>query len=150
MAIQLVDHSKFSHAYIRFRSESYDRDLVYQASGMKVNFIGLPLFLDHVNIYKEFNIEVSEETKQKVVQFAIDHVGLPYSLGAAIGILAVKAAALFGRKIKNPVSQRGYFCSELAAIILKDYTGAALTDDDVKRMTPSDVYDFLEANYQAV
>jgi hypothetical protein len=142
-AIMLVDGSNFSHSYIRFHSDSYDRDLVYQASGLRVNFIGLPLFQSQEVIVKEFTIPVSEATKMKVVQFAIDNVGIPYSLGAALGILAVKIAALAGRKIKNPISQQGYFCSELAAIILEDYLGADFTSDQVKCMTPTDVYNYL-------
>lgn len=142
-AIMIVDGSNFAHAYIRFHSDSYDRDLVYQASGLRVNFIGWSLFQSQEVITKEFIIPVSVETKQKVIQFAIDNVGMPYSLGAALGIALVKLASLFGKKIKNPVSQKGYFCSELAAIILQDYCGASLTDDDVKRMTPTDLYNYL-------
>lgn len=142
-AIMLFDRSSFAHAYIKFHSDSYDRDLVYQASGLRVNFMGWNLFKSQEVIVKEFVIPVAPETKQKVIQFAMDNVGMPYSLGAALGILAVKGAALIGVKIKNPISQRGYFCSELAAIILEDYCGAQLTDEDVRRMTPTDVYNYL-------
>jgi hypothetical protein len=142
--IMLFDWSKFSHAYIRFHSDSYDRDLVYQASGLRVNFMGWKLFKSQEVIVKEFDIEVTPETKQAVIQFAIDRVGTPYALWAAIiGIPAVKIAAMFGYKIKNPVSQMGDFCSELAALVMKDYLNAQLTDDDVKRMTPTDVCNYL-------
>lgn len=142
-AIMLFDWSNFSHTYIRFHSDSYDRDLVYQASGLKVNFIGWKMFQSEEVVVREFVIPVAAAAKLKVVQFAIDNVGKPYSLGAVLGIIVVKIAGLFGHKIKNPISQQGYFCSELAALILEDYCNAQLSNDDVKRMTPTDVCNYL-------
>lgn len=142
-AIMLFDRSDFSHAYIRFHSDSYDRDLVYQASGLYVNFIGWKMFLSKEVIVKEFTITVSPEVKQTVIQFAIDNVGSPYALGTALGLVVVKVAALFGKKIKNPVSQKGHFCSELAALVMKDFLGETLSANDVKCMTPTDVCNFL-------
>jgi hypothetical protein len=101
------------------------------------------MFLANEVIVREFSIPVSTETKQKIIQFSIDNVGAPYALGTALGIIPVKIAALFGYKIKNPVSQQGAFCSELAAIILKDYADAPFTSEQVQCMTPTDVYNYL-------
>lgn len=142
-AIMLFDWSNFSHAYVRFHSTSYDRDLVYQASGSKVNFIGWARFQEIEVIVKEFEIPVSEDTQKAVVQYCIDSVGSGYALFGAFGIVAVKIAALFGKKIANPITQGGYWCSEVAAIILGDYLGADLTLADARRMTPTDVCNYL-------
>lgn len=142
----LFDWSSFSHAYIRFHSDSYDRDLVYQASGLRVNFIGWKMFLSKEIIVKEFTIPVSPETKQRVIQFALDNVGTPYALGTAFGIIIVRIAALFGKKIKNPVNQLGYFCSELVAIVMEDFLNAHISVDDVRRMTPTDDYNLLDTH----
>lgn len=140
----------FSHSYVRFHSDSYSRDLLYQASGLRVNFIGFPMFLSQEIVVHEFVIPVSAETKQAVIQFAIDNVGAPYALLNAFGIVAVKFMALFGKKIKNPVNQKGHFCSELTALTVKDFldaTKSKLSVDDVKRMMPIDDYNFLAANF---
>lgn len=141
--IMLFDWSNFSHSYIRFHSDAYDRDLVYQASGLKVNFIGWTMFQSEEVIVHEFQIPISTETKMKIVQYAIDNVGTPYALGAALGIVLVKITALFGKKIKNPISQKGYWCSEVAAIVLGDYMDAPITPDQARTMTPTDVCNFL-------
>ena len=56
--IRAVTKSPFSHAYIRFYSEEYDRWLIFQASGAKVNFIGQTMFDGIETIYEEFNVPV--------------------------------------------------------------------------------------------
>lgn len=149
-AIMWADKSDFSHVYIRFHSNSADRDLVYQASGMKVNFIGWILFQQAEVAVHEFSIPVTAETKTKVIQFAIDNCGIEYALGQALGIGLVKAAALFGKKIANPVSSSGYFCSKMVAIILREYFNAPFTDEEIAVMTPTDCYDYLNIFMQHV
>jgi len=146
-AIMLFGWRNFSHVYVRFHSDFFKRDLVYQASGLRVNFIGFPMFLSQEIVVKEFTVPVSDETQQAVIQFMIDNVGAPYAFWAAIGTVAVKIAAVFGKKIKNPISQQGHFCSEITALIAKDFLGGKLTTEDVKRMTPADDYKFFESMF---
>ena len=143
----LADRSSFSHAYIEFNSEFYQRNLIYQASGLSVNFIGEDLFNSKEVTVKEFTIPISDEAKKQVVQFAIDHAGLPYNIGGVVGIGAVKFCALFGKRIKNPITGNGYFCSELAAQILQDFEDASFSSQDIQKMTPTDLYDYLQAKY---
>jgi hypothetical protein len=142
-AIMLFDWSNFSHAYIRFSMDAYDREMVFQASGLRVNFMPWTTFQTMEVIVHEFEIPVSAETKQAVIQYALDEVGTPYALLAAFGIIPVKIAALFGKKIKNPITQKGDWCSEEAAIVLKDYDQIPFTADQVRCMTPTDVYNYL-------
>jgi len=139
----------FSHAYVRFHMDGYDRDVVFQASGTKVNFIGWEKFQEIEVIVHEFQIPITHETETVIIQSAIDELGAPYALFGAFGIVAVKAAALFGRKIKNPVTQKGAWCSEVAAMILRDYDSIPFTADEVRAMTPADVCDYLSAHMPA-
>ena len=145
-AIMAVDGSNFSHAYVRFHMDSYDRDVVFQASGLKVNLIEWNNFQAIETVVKEFAIPTSNETQLYVVQFAIDNLGAPYDIAGIVDVAAEKFAKLFGKKIKPPVSQNGYYCSELVAHVLEDFFAAKLTTDQVKRMTPTDVYNYLLAN----
>lgn len=139
----------FSHAYVRFNLDAFDRGVIFQASGMKDNFVGQTMFRGMEVIVKEFTIPLSPDTKKAVVQYMIDEAGTPYALLSAFGIVAVKAASLFGCRIKNPVTQKGDWCSEVAAIILKDYDNLPLSSDDVRRMLPSDLCDYLEARLRS-
>lgn len=145
--IMLFDWSNFSHAYIRFHLSEYNRDVVFQASGTRVNFISWDIFKGMEVIVREFEIPLTPETMKSVVQYALTEVGTPYALfEAIIGIPLVKLASLFGRKIKNPINQKGDFCSELAAIILTDYSEVPFTADEARSMTPTDVYNYLVAH----
>ena len=74
--IRAVTGSQFSHAYIRFYSEEYNRWLVYQASGLKVNFIGQTMFDGAETVYEEFTVPVTALTKKIAIQGAIDKCGV--------------------------------------------------------------------------
>src|SRR5271166_1592644 len=79
--IRLVTWSPISHAYIKYYNSYADRWEVFQASGLKVNFIGSIMFDSVENIYAEFTIPVQSTTKQGVVQGAVDKCGSSYGLG---------------------------------------------------------------------
>lgn len=121
--IMKVEKTDYSHAYIRIHSEKYDRDLIYQASGLAVNFMNIEMFNNHNNVIHEFEIEVSDETYLDIMRFAIDNVGIPYGSKELIGFGLIKLAALFNKKISNPFSNgtKTSVCSELVARILNDF-----------------------------
>lgn len=133
----------YSHAYVRFYSNEWDREIVYQASGSKVNFISWDRFQKIEVIVHEFEIPVSDETMKKTAQFCVDSLGSGYALIGAFGMVLVRMARLFGSKIRNPITQGGYWCSEAAATILKDRLGAKISQDDIRDMLPTDVCNYL-------
>ena len=142
--IRLVTWSSVSHAYIRFYEEDYDRWLIYQASGLKVNFIGKMMFDGAEIVYKEFTVPVSDLTKKVAVQNAIDRCGDPYSVLQVIGYGAVLIARLFRKKIHNPFySGSSFVCSELVAEILREIAGEEAEDIDPSTMTPRDILEFM-------
>jgi hypothetical protein len=139
--IRLVTWSLFSHAYVKFYDDELDRWIVFQASGLKVNFIGQVMFDSIEDIYEEFVIPVSGATKKSVMQGAIDKCGSPYGIGQCLGFLWILFMRLFGKRVKNPLySGSSYFCSEMVSDVL---TEIGVGDLDPSAMDPKDVRDFL-------
>lgn len=147
-AIQKVLNAPFSHTYIKFKSDKFDRVLVYQASGLAVNFMEESRMLDTHEVVAEFELEVSDEAYKKTVQFAIDEAGVPYGMSQIFGILYVKALALFGVKAKNPFpnGNSNYVCSELVAQILKEIIGLEV-QEDLDLIDPKEVFELLQKNH---
>lgn len=147
--IRLFTWSQFSHAYIQYYNAYADRWMVFQASGILVNFIGRTMFETKENIRAEFEIPVTTLTKLKTVEFAIDNVGLPYGLGQVFGFLLVLIVRIFKKHIKNPFANTSsFFCSELTAQIL---TEILQPNDslDPTTMSPQDLYEYLiSKNYK--
>ena len=134
----------YSHVYVQFYSDSYERNLVYQASSTKVNFMGQEIFLKDNLVIAEFEVEISKESKKQIVQFAIDSCGKPYGMKAVFGLGIVRIAELFGKIIKNPFrdDETTYVCSELGAYILEHYANVRLPKN-YEDITPKDLYNCL-------
>ena len=115
--IMLCERVPFSHAYIRIRSESLDRDMIYQATGSGVYFVGLPAFELHSKIVEEYAFEVSDQARKKMLQWAIDTSGKPYGRLQLLGLGLKRLCSLVGIRIGNPFKSGSgaYICTELAA-----------------------------------
>ena len=140
-------NTEFSHVEIKFKSDKFDRVLIYQASGLAVNFVEEQRFMKSHKILHEFVLDVSEETYIKTIQFAIDHAGVPYGISQIFGILYVKVLELFGKRVKNPFpnGNGNYVCSELVAQILKEKIGLA-GDIELDTIDPKEVLELLQKN----
>lgn len=134
----------YDHVYVKFHSNTYLRDIIYQASKMMVNFVGTSVFESENIIVKEFSIQISDENYVALMQFAIDNAGKPYSLKEILGLGLVQLCSLFGKIIENPFKEgtNEYVCSILASYILENYTkeGPRIDFQDVN---PKFLYDFL-------
>lgn len=144
--IQTAYGTPFSHVYVRFRSDKFDRDLIYQASKSIVNFMGMDVFLGHNQIVEEYEVDISEEKFNEMIAFAIDTAGKPYGVLQAVGMGLVRIAEIFGKTIKNPFKDGGatYVCSEMGAYVLANFDSITLPKD-ADDMTPKDVRDCLTA-----
>lgn len=139
--IRLVTNCPFSHAYIKYNNSYANRNEIFQASGLKANFIGQTMFDTEEDIYAEFEISISDASKLSTIQFAIDSAGSPYAVGQIFGFGWVLLARLFGKRVTNPFySKSSFFCSEMVADILNEINGSNL---DSSTMSPKDVYDYL-------
>lgn len=109
--IYWVEGIPFSHCYVRIPSKTYFRDVVYQAKGMTVHFMGSKRFIKTQKVVCEYHIKLSEEQKIRLMQFCMDEAGEGYGVMQLIGIGLVRLIALFGTKVKNPFHD-GMICSE--------------------------------------
>ena len=127
-----AEGTPYSHAYIKIRSESLDRTLIYQATGIGVYFIGEAQFLLRATPVEEYSFEISDAAKKTFLQKAIDKTGLPYSRMQVIGIGIMRLCALFGKKISNPFKNgdKAYVCCELVDAALCEL---GLFPDDVDK-----------------
>jgi hypothetical protein len=139
--------TEYDHVYIGFYFDKYERNVVYQASKLSVNFMEKSNFTRDNVIIKEFQISITPENKIKMMQFAIDNSAKAYGMKSAIGVGLVKIFSFFGKKIANPFRDGGktYICCELAAVIMEQFADAKFnTGND--EISPKDVYDYLESS----
>lgn len=144
-AVCALDQSPFSHTFFSFRSDTYDRDLIYQANFLGVYFVNKTNFELHSDILAEIELEVSDELYAKIMQFCIDKTGTMYDFKGLLG----KGLVRLGILANNPWDDklRSVDCSELVnAILIEAGIDTGLTTDSV---SPKSIYQVLMAR-QAV
>jgi len=116
--INFTVKSKASHTYIRIPIPEYNEDMVFQASGLSVNYTNFKVFKEKSKVIEEYEIEVSDDTATQGELLRITEMGKPYSIKEIIGLLCVLAARNLGFSIKNPFrdGSRSYICVELAML----------------------------------
>ena len=134
----------YDHVYISFRSEKYNRTMIYQASKTMVNFMGSELFFKENLIFQDFDIEIKDDLYVNMIKFCIDNAGKPYGFKQCLGMAWVRINEIFGRYIENPFKDKGktYVCSEMGAYILEEFAGAKIPRD-IDDITPKDLYEYL-------
>lgn len=140
----------YDHVYVKFHSEYYNRDIIYQASSVMINFMGTHVFESENNIIAEFSVDMTPESKKALMVFAIDNAGKPYSMKEVLGLSVVRIAEMLGFKISNPfkAGTDEYVCSVLGAYILENFASTDVPGD-YQDVNPKVLYEFLSAS-QAV
>lgn len=143
-AIMKGYRTPYSHVYIKFWSEKFQRNLIYQASHTMVNFMGNSIWNEENQVVREFNLDITEDNRTKMIQFAMDSVGKAYGIKNACGLAWVRICEIFGKKVKNPFSDGGktYVCCELVAHVIKEYASVDL-HDDLDDINPKEIYEIL-------
>lgn len=146
-AIMKVLGTPYDHVYIKFYSDSLQRNVIYQASKSMINFMGTAVFESDNIIVKEFEVAITPENRIKLMQFAVDNAGKPYSFKEVLGLAWVKICSLFGKKIGNPfkAGTDEYVCSVLADYILENFTDKN-APGDFEDSDPRYLYEFLSKN----
>ncbi len=135
----------FSHTYVKVPRDS-GVHIIYQASGHTVNFVGANVFSSRAQIVEEFTFEISDDSKSKFFDWAIEHSGEPYSVLKGFGIFLARC---FGMS-KNPFSKEsGFVCSTLVGIILKN-NFPQLNIGDTQILGPKEVYEFCVKGAEVV
>ncbi len=146
-AIRLVDRTPYSHVYISWKSDSLERTLIYEASGSMVHFLSGERFNKKAKVLYEYEFEISNELRKKLLQKAVDYAGASYGIKQIFGIVLVKIFRALGRDIKNPFSdgKATWVCSELVSDLLKEIgMDIGIHQDNV---TPKDIQQYLEKIY---
>ena len=142
--IKKVQKTKYSHIYLKFNSDSLQRTLIYQASGLEVNFCGDSVFLSKNKIIEEFELYFDNKEHTILLQKCVDLAGTPYGIKELMGIGIVKAAKLLDKNIKNPFADgdKSFVCSELIGTLLNML---GYDFDNLDSLTPKDIYEKLRS-----
>ncbi len=144
-AIQKFDGRDYSHVRFSFTARRQNVDLIYEASGDSVKFIGPEGAKFHeVVVVKEFYLDLSRDQRDQFINYFMTMCSVKYGKLQAIGI---GVARVFGLK-RNPFS-RGkahQVCSETVAIPLRDVLGIEFKKS-LDLLTPRDIYEALEEYY---
>jgi hypothetical protein len=134
--IMWATRSKVSHTYVRCPS-----NLVYQASGLRVNEESYDTFLSYETVIKEIDIEITDEQFERGEKFRKQSLGKPYSLREILGFSWVLLMRGIGIKVPNPFKDgdQAYVCVSLVC----EYLGL---DDSGENITPDDLYQLLVNN----
>lgn len=142
--IMKVDDSDFSHASVSWQSDYLEREVVYQASSLLVNFCEGQRFAEEHYIVHELDITISEDTRKQVIQWAMDRAGIPYGILQCVGIGWVKFCRRFGKQVNNPFSNgtKTEVCCELVARLLQEELGYNIPEN-LDNLTPKDLWEIL-------
>jgi hypothetical protein len=123
--IRAFEHAPFSHALIRWHSDSVERDMVYQASHGMVHFIEGSRFDADVETVVAYEIELTDDQHKVIIQKAVDLAGVKYGTLTLFGIAFERITG-----IKNPFrdGEHSFVCSELVGTILKLCEGTVPLD----------------------
>lgn len=114
--IRLVEKVKFSHALLRWHSETLKQDLVYQASHGMSHFLSGTRFDIGAETIAEYEIELTEEQHIKVMQKCVELAGIKYGYFQLAGMAFERLTGL-----KHPFrdGSKTYVCSELVGEVLR-------------------------------
>jgi hypothetical protein len=144
-AIQWAQGTKFSHVYVKSMTK-YGIDLIYQASGSQVNFISGVEFLKINKPVLEVEFEVSDESYDKYMKFALSNVGKPYGVAHILGLALMH---FFG--LKHNIFSDGkakYVCSELVADILNELGLDDAPKEYLENSTPLDIWNLIKGKFK--
>lgn len=124
-----------SHVYLRIPVPEYNQNVIFQASGLQVNYENYSQFLSHSRVVEEYSIEISDEQAQAIERFRVTEVGKPYSVKEVVGYGWILLMRKFGFDVKNPWYQgnSAYVCENIIADILDLDEEATMTPEDLRQ-----------------
>lgn len=147
-AIQLIEGSKYSHVYIR-RQSKYG-EYVYQASGLQVNFMNIDIFKEHNIIVEEYEFELLDGKRDKLIGFFMKYAGTSYGTKFLFKIMAMLACQRLGIKIKlKGDGTQTFICSELGAFFCEEILEIDIPDD-IDFITPKALNPIVKAHGKQV
>lgn len=141
-----TDKTPYDHVYIKWNWSAIDRDIIYQASKMAVNFESNITFIGHATVIEEYEVQITDECHKAVMQFCMDNSDKPYGIMEIFGFGYVKICKALGITVNNPFPTYGnsYVCSKIAADILIVAKAIVLTDSP-ENLDPLDLNNIIKA-----
>ena len=138
-AIRAVLRTPYAHTYLRYSSGEMKQDMVFQASGIAVNLVSYKQFINIENVVKEFEIDVTDDQFDMLIQEFSIGLGQPYS------VLQILNTFCYILARSRPLSTyiNGWDCSRLMEAVLQSLGYNITQAPDV--VTPKDVYNYLES-----
>jgi len=140
-AIRAIYRTSYSHVYIRWTTPRIKEDVVYQASGTKINLMAGSIFDKNNYVTSVYEVDITSETYRNLLKYCLQNAGVDYGSLQAVGI---GIQHVFNLK-KNPFSNgsRAQVCSELVGRILEQFLGTdfSFQFDD---LSPRDIKETLE------
>lgn len=136
-SIKKTTASRVGHVYTRHKSTIPGLSLIFQASGLCVNYCNSKTFTEKSNIVEEYEIEITDKQDSKNDIFRQTELGKPYSAKQIYGFAWVLfMREYFNKKVVNRYANenKAYICVEVAAI----QTGR-IAPKDYESMTPEDL-----------
>lgn len=134
--IKFITNSRVSHTYIRIPVPEYNESMVFQASGLCVNYMNYKVFQKKSKIIEEYEIEVDDDVYAFGEMMRVIESGKPYSMKEIFGLLWVLAMRGFGVKVNNPFrdGSHSYICVELAMLCVGlEKDSENVTQEDFRR-----------------
>lgn len=134
--IKKVTASHVSHAYIRIPNFHGTDDMVFQASGLAVNYCNYEYFITKTKVVEEYEMQVSDEQYEKAMTLMAKAAGKPYSMREIYGYLYVLFMREYRyKRVENPFGDgdKSYVCSELAAESIGAKDPESMTPEDLRR-----------------
>lgn len=131
MLIKLFEGTKFSHCYVQWYMQSVDRTITYEASFSGVRFLGPWEFLELAEPIESFDMEISDESFNRGLQFSVDYLGKGYGFGYLFGMAIKRILKLFKINVKNPFQDgnKTHPCVEILARYLEKTLDKKLFDN---------------------
>jgi hypothetical protein len=134
-AIRLFTNSSYSHALLRWRSESLDKDMVYQASHGMVHFISGERFDESNDTLVAYEFDLTNDQYRQVVRKCVELAGVKYGY---LELWGMAVERLTGLKSPFRDGHKSFVCSELVGEVLRQ-TGVANIDIDLELAGPKEL-----------
>lgn len=132
----------YSHVYVRFENNKIPSTVYHAAHGM-VHFREFENFKLENNIVKEYCIEISEETRKKLLIECVCLAGEKYGYSELCKIFTSDIIFACTKKTVIFNNGKGYICSELVGKLCVNDLGMTFTKP-LHLLKPSDIDEGLE------
>ena len=142
--IKLWMNKPYSHVYLKLNHTS-GRQSVYHAAHGMVHFKAYENFLKDNIVIKEYDIELTNEQRTRLLDHCLDLAGEPYSFISLMQIVAVDICHSLNINV-IPQNKPGYICSELVGQFCKEELGINFKKPKYL-LRPDDIEEGLETFY---